>query len=75
MVMQGGGAVMKSTKSKPGPAGTGKMPRTTVSFPPEIQERLAKLAKQKKVSVAWIVRDAVERYLDSENPLFTSVAE
>lgn len=48
----------------------GKMPRTSVSFPPEVQEELNRLAAKRKVSVAWIVREAVDRYLESENPLF-----
>jgi 23S rRNA (cytidine1920-2'-O)/16S rRNA (cytidine1409-2'-O)-methyltransferase len=32
--------------------------RASISFPPNIYRSLAELAKQKKVSVAWIVRDA-----------------
>lgn len=36
--------------------------RASISFPPEIYEVLQQLAKQKKVSLAWVVRDAVERY-------------
>jgi predicted transcriptional regulator len=46
------------------------MPRTSVSFSPEVQEELSRLAAKRKVSVAWIVREAVDRYLESENPLF-----
>jgi hypothetical protein len=37
--------------------------RASISFPPEIYSALADLAKQKKVSLAWIVRDAAERYI------------
>ena len=40
--------------------------RASISFPPEIYEDLKRLARQKKVSLAWIVRDAVECYV-SEN--------
>jgi predicted transcriptional regulator len=65
---------MKSTK-KSSRAKRGRMPRTTVSFPAEIQAQLERLAKQKKVSVAWIVRDAVERYILSETPLFKAIDE
>jgi predicted transcriptional regulator len=48
----------------------GKMPRTSVSFPPEVQEELNRIATKRKVSVAWVIREAVDRYLGSENPLF-----
>lgn len=48
----------------------GKTSRASVSFPAELYLELEKLAKQKKVSVAWIVRDAAEKYVASEYPLF-----
>lgn len=51
----------------------GKMPRSSVSFSPEVQEELNRLAVKRKVSVAWIVREAVDRYLANENPLFHQV--
>lgn len=37
--------------------------RASISFPPDIYEMLEQLAKKKKVSLAWVVRDAVERYV------------
>ena len=37
--------------------------RASISFPPEIYKVLEQLARQKKVSLAWVVRDAVERYV------------
>lgn len=37
--------------------------RASISFPPDIYEVLEQLARQKKVSLAWVVRDAVERYV------------
>jgi metal-responsive CopG/Arc/MetJ family transcriptional regulator len=37
--------------------------RASISFPPSVYRTLEELAKQKKVSVAWIVRDAAEQYL------------
>lgn len=46
------------------------MPRASVSFPPEIYRGLEELAAKKKVSIAWVVRDAVEKYLVEEFPLF-----
>ena len=43
--------------------------RASVSFPPEIYRTLEQIAKQKKVSVAWIMRDAAEKYIagDAKN--------
>ena len=37
--------------------------RASVSFPPELYRILEEIAKQKKVSLAWVVRDAAERYV------------
>ncbi|MBA3914663.1 MAG: CopG family transcriptional regulator [Acidobacteriales bacterium] len=44
--------------------------RATISFPPEIYKTLEEIAKQKKVSLAWVVRDAAEQYLADKWPLF-----
>ena len=40
--------------------------RASISFPPDIYEKLEALAKQKKVSLAWVVRDASEKYIAGE---------
>ncbi|MCY4237915.1 MAG: ribbon-helix-helix domain-containing protein [Rhodospirillaceae bacterium] len=40
--------------------------RASISFLPDIYEVLEQLAKEKKVSLAWVVRDAVERYVVAE---------
>ena len=37
--------------------------RATISFPPDLYETLDEIAKQKKVSLAWVVRDAAEKYV------------
>ncbi len=37
--------------------------RASISFPPDIYEILEQLARKKKVSLAWVVRDAVEQYV------------
>lgn len=44
--------------------------RATISFPPEIYETLETIAKEKKVSLAWVVRDAAEKYIADKWPLF-----
>ena len=41
--------------------------RASISFPPDIYEVLGQLARKKKVSLAWVVRDAVERYVAEQN--------
>ena len=40
--------------------------RASISFPQEIYQNLESLAKQKKVSLAWVVREAAERYVAVE---------
>jgi metal-responsive CopG/Arc/MetJ family transcriptional regulator len=40
--------------------------RASISFPPDLYETLEALAKQKKVSLAWVVRDAAEKYIEVE---------
>lgn len=44
--------------------------RASVSFPPELYGTLERLAEQKKVSLAWVVRDAAEKYVGDQWPLF-----
>lgn len=52
---------------------TGKPPsaRATASLPPDIYQTLQDIAKQKKVSVAWVIRDATEKYIADQWPLLT----
>jgi metal-responsive CopG/Arc/MetJ family transcriptional regulator len=37
--------------------------RASISFPSDLYGTLEELAKHKKVSLAWVVRDAAERYV------------
>jgi predicted DNA-binding protein len=55
----------KTQKAKPT-----QSPRTSVTFPPDLYHTLEDLAKKKKVSVAWIVREASEKYIADQWPLF-----
>lgn len=41
--------------------------RASISFPVEIYQTLECLAKQKKVSLAWVMRDAAEKYVADES--------
>ena len=43
--------------------------RTTVSIPTKHYSQLEELARQNRVSIAWIVRDAIDRYLTDRAPL------
>ena len=43
--------------------------RATISFPPEIYQTLEDIARQKKVSLAWVVREASEQYIADKWPL------
>ena len=49
-----------------------KTTRASVSFPNDLYETLELIAKEKKVSVAWIVRDAAEKYVNEQWPLLGS---
>ena len=42
------------------------MARTMISFHPDAYSTLELIARNKKVSLAWVVRDAVDRYLAKE---------
>jgi metal-responsive CopG/Arc/MetJ family transcriptional regulator len=37
--------------------------RASITFPPGLYESLEEIAKRKKVSLAWVVRDAAESYV------------
>ena len=50
-------------------ARSSKPVRASVSFPREIHETLEKIAREKKVSLAWVVREATERYIADRWPL------
>jgi hypothetical protein len=44
--------------------------RASISYPPDVYEGQEDIAKQKKVSLAWVVREAVDQYLTEKWPLF-----
>jgi len=44
--------------------------RATISFPQELYTALEEVARQKKVSLAWVVREATEQYIGDKWPLF-----
>lgn len=46
--------------------------RATISFPANHYEQLERMASERKVSLAWMVRDAVDKYLRDQWPLLDS---
>lgn len=49
-----------STKAKP---------RLSVTFPADLKKTLEQIAKDQKVSLSWIVREAAEKYVSDRWPL------
>lgn len=49
-----------------------KTTRASISFPNDLYETLERIAEEKKVSVAWVVRDAAEKYVNDQWPLLAS---
>jgi metal-responsive CopG/Arc/MetJ family transcriptional regulator len=43
--------------------------RASISFPEEQYHVLERIAEENKVSLAWVVRDAIDSYLKSRWPL------
>ena len=48
--------------------------RASISFPEEQYQVLERIATENKVSLAWVVRDAVDGYLKSKWPLSRKVS-
>ena len=44
--------------------------RASVSFPADVYAELVRIAAAKKVSLAWVVREAAEKYVADQGPLF-----
>lgn len=44
--------------------------RASVTFPAEVYNSLEIIARQKKVSMAWVIRDAADKYVSEHWPLF-----
>ncbi|MGA8028753.1 MAG: hypothetical protein WB992_16530 [Bryobacteraceae bacterium] len=44
--------------------------RASISFPKDVYRTLEMIAKEKRVSLAWVVREATEQYIDERWPLF-----
>jgi metal-responsive CopG/Arc/MetJ family transcriptional regulator len=60
---------MSAKRRNPKGAKSAASLRASVSFPPNLYRTLEQIAAQKKVSVAWVVRDATEQYVVDQWPL------
>jgi predicted transcriptional regulator len=56
-------------RAKPAAGKKPRSSRVSVSLSPALHHTLAAIAKDKKVSVAWVVRDAVDKYVADQWPL------
>lgn len=45
-----------------------RQPRASITFPPKLYRTLETLAREKKVSIAWVVREATEIYVAGQLP-------
>lgn len=68
--------MMETTAKRPAqPKGDPKTLRASVSFPCELYATLEGIAKEKKVSLAWIVRDAAEQYVANRWPILSGALD
>jgi hypothetical protein len=52
-----------------------KATRISVTLPPNDYDSVVRMAHSKRVSTAWIIRDAVEKYLSGDIPLLANLAK
>lgn len=68
-VNQGGQIMPKLSELSQKQQEANKSVRTSVSLSPALHDTLERIAKEKKVSVAWVIRDAAEKYVSEQWPL------
>lgn len=71
VMQRGGGIVMRATKGHK-VTGRPRQTRASASLPPGVYTTLQDIAKKKKVSVAWVIRDAAEKYIADQWPLLAN---
>lgn len=65
---------MKSPSKRHDSGTSERTVRASISFPEEQYQVLEKIAAENKVSLAWVVRDAIDCYLRSKWPLLPQSA-
>jgi hypothetical protein len=70
-ILPGGWAcqVTRRAKRKQNSTSQGASVRATISFPSDSYQTLEEIARQKKVSLAWVVREATDQYIADKWPL------
>lgn len=58
---------MKNNPKSRHPVSDSTVERLSISVSSEDKAALENLAKEKKVSLAWVIRDAVANYLESQD--------
>lgn len=48
------------------------MHRLTISIRPDTHDSVVRMAQKNRVSAAWIIREAIEDYLNKDVPLFAT---
>ena len=62
-------SVGMAKQQAPTPRAASPTKRMSVTFPSDLHRTLEQIAAQQKVSVAWVVRDAAEKYVSDRWPL------
>jgi len=64
---------MKDRENSGQPQGGGN--RLSVTLTPEQRDAIRRVARENQVSTAWVIRQAVDRYLAAQTPLFAATEE
>jgi len=65
---------MPTKKNAPEQDNPARVMRASVSFPLRLYRGIEEVAREKKVSLAWVIREAVEKYVADQSPLFNQAA-
>ena len=61
--------MMAKSSRQGGSHTTEQTARASITLPVELHQTLQQIAKHKKVSLAWVMRDAAEKYVADQWPL------
>lgn len=62
---------MKQLKEEGDEMDTQPKVRASISLPQGLHAELERIAREKKVSLAWVIRDAAEKYVADQWPLLS----
>ncbi len=49
--------------------------RLTISLPESHYKAVRRVSTQKRVSLSWIIRDAIREYIEKDSPLLNEIKE